>query len=116
VRTLTIPPKTGIEFKYDLNKGATMVYEWKTDNFVDFDMHTEKENTKPVHSDSFEKGEGVNKRGGYTAPYDGIHGWYWENSTDKPITVSLRAAGFFERGHLFAPGMRETYEIPERAQ
>jgi hypothetical protein len=116
VRTLTIPPKTGIEFKYALNKGATMVYEWKTDNFVDFDMHTEKENTKPVHSDSYEKGEGVNKRGGYTAPYDGIHGWYWENSTDKPITVSLRAAGFFERGHLFAPGMRETYEIPERAQ
>lgn len=115
VRTLTIPPKTGIEFKYELSKGSTMVYEWKTDFYVDFDMHTEKKNTRPVVSDSFEKGEAVQKRGGYTAPYDGIHGWYWNNTTDKPITLSLRAAGFFERGHLFVPQRApETFEIPAR--
>lgn len=115
VRTLTIPPQVGIEFKYGLDKGSTMIYEWKSDNFLEFDMHTEKENTKPVHSDSYEKGEAVQKRGGYTAPYDGIHGWYWKNNTDKPITLTLRAAGFFERGHLFGPKMSDTFDIPERA-
>ena len=112
-RELTIPPKTGIEFKYDLDKGATMIYEWKADNFVDFDFHTEKANTRPVVSDSFEKGEGVQKRGGYTAPYDGIHGWYWENSSDKPVKITLRASGFFTQGTLFMPNTPpQTIEIP----
>ena len=112
-RELTIPPKTGIEFKYDLDKGATMIYEWKADNFVDFDFHTEKANTRPVVSDSFEKGEGVQKRGGYTAPYDGIHGWYWENGTDKPVKITLRVSGFFSEARLFMPNtLPETIEIP----
>jgi hypothetical protein len=112
-RTLVIPPKVGIEFKYELDKGATMTYEWKADYFVDFDFHTEKANTKPVLSDSYEKGEGVQKRGGYTAPYDGIHGWYWENSSDKPVTITLRAAGFFDRARLFMPQTPpQTIEIP----
>jgi hypothetical protein len=111
-RTLVIPPKVGIEFKYDLDKGATMIYEWKADYFVDFDFHTEKANTKPLVSDSYEKGEGVQKRGGYTAAYDGIHGWYWENSSDKPVTITLRASGFFDRAHLFMPNTPpQTIEI-----
>ena len=112
-RELTIPPNAGIEFKYDLDKGATMIYEWKADNFVDFDFHTEKANTKPVVSDSYEKGEGVQKRGGYTAPYDGIHGWYWENGTDKPVKITLRASGFFTEAWLFMPKTPpQTIEIP----
>jgi hypothetical protein len=112
-RELVVPPKVGIEFKYDLDKGATMLYEWKADNFVDFDFHTEKAGTRPVESDSFEKGEGVQKRGGYTAPYDGIHGWYWENASDKPVTITLRAAGFFTEARLFMPKTPpQTVEIP----
>jgi len=102
-REIVVPPKTGIEFKYDLDKGATMIYEWKANNFLDFDFHTEKANTRPVVSDSYEKGEGVQKRGGYTAPYDGIHGWYWNNTTDKPVTIQLKAAGFFTEARLFMP-------------
>jgi hypothetical protein len=112
-RTLVIPPKVGIEFKYELDKGATMIYEWKADYFVDFDFHTEKANTKPVVSDSYEKGEGVQKRGGYTAPYDGIHGWYWENASDKPVTITIRAAGFFDAARLFMPRTPpQTIQIP----
>lgn len=112
-RQLVVPPNVGIEFKYDLDKGATMIYEWKADNFVDFDMHTEKANTRPVESDSYEKGEAVQKRGGYTAPYDGIHGWYWNNTTDKPVTITIRAAGFFTEARLFLPKTPpQTIEIP----
>jgi hypothetical protein len=112
-REFTLAPGDGMEFKYDLDKGATMIYEWKADNFVDFDMHTEKANTRPVVSDSFEKGEGVQKRGGYTAPYDGIHGWYWNNPSDKPVKITLRAAGFFTEARLFLPKTPgQTIEIP----
>jgi hypothetical protein len=113
-REIVVPPKTGIEFKYKLDKGATMIYQWRANNFLEFDFHTEKANTKPVHSDSYEKGaEAVQKRGGYTAPYDGIHGWYWNNTTDKPVTITLRASGFFTEARLFMPKVPpQVIEIP----
>ena len=114
-REFTIPPYSGMEFKYVLNKSATMVYAWKASGFVDFDFHTEPAGKPPEASESFEKGEAAQKRGGYTAPYDGIHGWYWENKTDRDITVKLSAAGFFAEGKLFEPEQPpQTIPIPDR--
>lgn len=114
-REFKIPPKVGIEFKYELDKGATIIYSWKADAFVDFDMHTEPEGYPEKPSDTFEKGNAAQKRGGYTAPYDGIHGWYWENKTDKEVTLKLTTAGFYDEAMVFlpkAPG--QNVEIPER--
>jgi len=114
-REFKIPPMTGMEFKYDLDKGATMLYEWKSSFFVDFDFHTEPEGAPQGTSDSFEKGTAAQSRGGYTAPYDGIHGWYWENKTDREITLTLTASGFFQSARLFLPDVPpQTVPIPER--
>ena len=114
-REFTIAPMSGLEFKYTLNKGATMIYSWKASGFVDFDFHTEPAGKPSSASDSFEKGEAVQKKGGYTAPYDGIHGWYWENKGGTPVTVTLTTAGFYNRGTLFLPKERpQAIEIPER--
>jgi hypothetical protein len=70
---------------------------------VDFDFHTEPEGLPPDASESFEKGNASQKRGAYTAPYDGIHGWYWENTTDRAVTVTLTSAGFYSSARLFLP-------------
>ena len=114
-REFTIPPNSGMEFKYVLSKSATMIYAWKSSSFVDFDFHTEPAGKPPEASESFEKGEAAQKRGGYTAPYDGIHGWYWENKTDRDVTVKLSAAGFFAEGRLFLPEQpAQTIQIPDR--
>jgi hypothetical protein len=114
-REFTIPPGTGMEFKYELDRGSTMVYSWKASNFVNYDFHTEPEGKPSSASESFDKGETSQRRGAYTAPYDGIHGWYWENGTNRDITVTLHTAGFYEEGRLFLPKQpAETIEIPER--
>jgi len=113
-RTFTIGPREGMEFKYVLDKGATILYAWKADAFVDFDFHTEPEGKPPEASDSFEKGEAAQKRGAYTAPYDGIHGWYWENPTDREVTVTLSSAGFYSSARLFLPNKPvQEVDIPE---
>jgi len=115
-RTLTIPPKQGIEFKYELDEGASMVYSWRANAYVDFDFHTEPEGLPPEASDSFERGNAVQKHGGYTAPYDGIHGWYWENTSDREVTLTLNAAGFFDEAMLFLPErLPQAIEIPDPA-
>lgn len=116
-REFIIPPKSGMEFKYELGKGATMLYEWKASSFVDFDFHTEPEGAPKGTSDSFEKGNAAQARGGYTAPYDGIHGWYWENTTDREVRLTLHAAGFFSRATEFLPKTPpRVIEIPERGE
>jgi hypothetical protein len=30
------------------------------------------------------------------APWQGIHGWYWQNKSGAPVTVRLRMSGFYE--------------------
>jgi hypothetical protein len=30
-----------------------------------------------------------------TAPFTGIHGWYWENPGGSPITIHLASSGFY---------------------
>lgn len=116
-RELKIGPYQGLEFKYELDKGATMLYAWKADAYVDFDFHTEPEGKPPEASDSFEKGEASQKRGAYTAPYDGIHGWYWENKTDREVTLTLTSVGFYTSARLFLPERPPQFiEIPEKLE
>ena len=114
-REFTIAPGTGIEFKYELDRGSTFVYSWKATNFVDYDFHTEPEGKPREASESFDKGEAAQRRGAYTAPYDGIHGWWFENKTNRDVTVTLQTAGFYEEGRLFLPKQPpQVIEIPER--
>jgi hypothetical protein len=114
-REFTLGPGEGMEFKYELDKGATMLYAWKANQYVDFDFHTEPEGKPSSASDSFEKGEAVQKRGAYVAPYNGIHGWYWENKGDRPISITLTTAGFYDEARLFPfKQPMESIEIPER--
>lgn len=101
-RQLTVPSLGSIEFKYELPKGTSMTYSWRASAPIDFDFHTEVAG-RPNASDTFERGEAAEGSGFYTAPYDGIHGWYWENLNDSDVTISLDAAGFFSEGRLFLP-------------
>ena len=36
--------------------------------------------------------------GSFTAPFSGIHGWYWENFGTTPVTIQLMSAGFYSQG------------------
>ena len=72
-RTLTLGAYGTIEFKYALEEGAAMVYDWTATDPVGFDFHTEPA-SDPDAGQSCEKGEASAKRGAYVAPYTGIHG------------------------------------------
>jgi hypothetical protein len=103
-RQLTVPSLGSIEFKYELSKGTSMTYSWRASAPIDFDFPTEVAG-RPNASDTFERGEAAESSGFYTAPYDGIHGWYWENLNDADVTILLEAAGFFSEGRLFLPNL-----------
>ena len=114
-RTMTVPSLGSVEFKYQLSRGAAMVYSWRATAPLAFDFHTEPAGLPPSASETFERGDAAEKQGSYTAPYDGIHGWYWENVYDTDVVVTLEAAGFFSEGRLFRLNQPpERIVIPER--
>ncbi len=88
----------GVEVKTHLAKGATLIYTWKTRNAeqVNHDFHGEPVNAKEDEFESFILEKGVSEsRGTLIAPFTGVHGWYWKNKTDAPVTVVLKASGFY---------------------
>lgn len=99
--SFTLAPNQSIEYKYELNTGATMVYTWKATGTVDFDFHTEPAGRGAAGSESFEKGEADAGRGSYRARYAGIHGWYWRNPTRNEVVVTLVTSGFYTEARQF---------------
>jgi hypothetical protein len=87
-------PYDFVEYKYRLEQGAAMVFSWKATAAVIHDFHGEPAAT-PDAPVSFEKKDRRQANGAFTAPFTGIHGWYWENPTNAPVTITLTSAGFY---------------------
>ena len=41
--------------------------------------------------------------GTYVAPYDGVHGWFWENRGDEEVVVVLETQGYFGASITYSP-------------
>ena len=94
---IVIPPNKGLEYKFNLAQGAVMEYSWETDGVaVYFDFHGEPKGATDGYFKSYLNIMDKESKGALTAPFEGIHGWYWENDTDKPITIQLSTNGTYQ--------------------
>jgi hypothetical protein len=100
----TIGPRQGMEYKYRLDKGESLLYSWKTTVPVEYELHAEPDGAPKGYAQSYEKAQATGQSGTLTAPFSGIHGWYWENTTDQAITLSLTTAGYYNMSHEFRAG------------
>lgn len=97
-----LAPREFVEYKYRLEKGEVLLYSWQATGPVNLEFHAEPDGAPKGYAETYEKGSGVDKASGtLTAPFDGIHGWYWENTGEREVTVTLSAAGFFNMSHEF---------------
>ncbi|MFT7128469.1 MAG: hypothetical protein ACI89U_000576, partial [Gammaproteobacteria bacterium] len=92
--SFTLAPYESLEYKYRMEKGATMLYSWNAENEVLFEMHSEPDGAAPSFAQTFSTGRSTHKDASYRAPFPGIHGWYWQNRTAQDVTVQLDTAGF----------------------
>ena len=88
-------PYEFVEYKYRLEKGAVMLYSWTATAAVIQDVHGDPHGGGEQAAVSHEKKTRRGANGEFTAPFPGIHGWYWENPGGETITVSLTSAGFY---------------------
>lgn len=94
---VTLGPYDYLEYKYSMEQGATMVYSWTASAGVHHDMHGEHPAPKSgePEAESFDKQDRKEANGSFTAPFAGIHGWYWENPGGDTVKIRLTTAGFY---------------------
>jgi hypothetical protein len=98
-----------LEYKVHMKKGASMVYEWEAigadtaeDIYYDFHGHTlaSKPGEKMVVS-THKQAMGLRQAGALVAPFDGIQGWFFQNSAPRQVIIRVRLSGFYD---LVPPG------------
>lgn len=94
---VTLAPYEYVEYKYRLEKDATMLYSWSATAAVKQDFHGERSAGAgdTAAEQSFDKDDRRQASGSLTAPFAGIHGWYWENPGADTITIKLTSAGYY---------------------
>ena len=101
-------PNEGVEIKYHMAKGATMVYAWKADGKVQFEFHGEPDKKpKADYFESYALDDKVGQDhfyGSFTAPSTGIHGWFWHNKGKTDVRIHLTTAGFYDAAKMYEPG------------
>jgi hypothetical protein len=108
----TIAPRDFVEYKYRLDKGQALLYSWSATSPVNYELHAEPDGAPRGYAESFEKRTATQQASGtLTAPFSGIHGWYWENTSDQPVTVTLKSAGFYTMAHEFHKDMPVTNKV-----
>ncbi len=110
----TIAPGKFAEYKYRLEKGQALLYSWNATGRVNVDTHAEPDGAPQGYAESYEKRDRVTQGSGtLTAPFTGIHGWYWQNQGDSEVTVTLTSAGFYKLSHEFredSPVKNKTFQ------
>jgi hypothetical protein len=98
-----------LEYKVHMKKGASLVYEWEAigadtaeDIYYDFHGHTLA--SKPGETmvvSTHKQAQGPRQAGALVAPFDGIQGWFFQNSAAQPVVIRVRVSGFYD---LIPPG------------
>ncbi|WP_299624035.1 transmembrane anchor protein [Pelagibius sp.] len=91
--SITLAPGQGTEVKLVMRAGAKARFEWTANGgLLNYDTHGDGGGNKI----SYEKGRGVpGDEGELEAAFDGNHGWFWRNRTDRDVTMTLRTEGAY---------------------
>ena len=106
-----LAPYESIEYKYRLEEGATMLYAWNADGELVFDFHAEPDGSPAGYAESFDQRQSAKEQGSYTAPFPGIHGWFWENRGRQDVTIELKTTGFYDHALEFRDGFVNKIEF-----
>jgi hypothetical protein len=103
--TFTLAAREGMEYKYRLATGQVLLFAWQASAPVNYEAHAEPDGAPRGYAQSYEKGNARTAASGTLTPtFSGIHGWFWENTTDAPQTVTLTTSGFYTLAHEFRSG------------
>ncbi len=110
--TVVLRPYEGVEYKYRVEQGASVVYAWTATSRVEYDFHGEPDGAPARYSESYGKGAAAAASGTFFAPTAGVHGWFWENPGAERVTITLKASGFYSASTEYRDGERIERQFP----
>ena len=92
---LVLQPNEGTEVKLEMPQGARVSYQWSTSGTgLYYDTHGDPYGAPQDFYHGYGKGRDTAEQAGeLVAAFNGRHGWYWRNSSDQPVTLTLRTEG-----------------------
>ena len=94
---LTIPAGKGIEYKLSMSQFSKVTYEWVSGGgSLYVDLHGEPKGDTTGYFESYAVATLSRMKGSFTAPFEGSHGWYWQNNSDTDIQVQLIFNGDYD--------------------
>lgn len=97
--TIEIPIAAGkgLEYKLHMMPGAKVQHEWSVEGGeLYYDFHGEPQGDTTGYYESFAIATSAGMSGLFYAPWEGSHGWYWKNKTDKAMIIKLTLKGSYE--------------------
>lgn len=94
--TITIKANSALEYKFKVNEGEELTYDWSSTGELAFDFHGDPAETDKFPKGffkSYAKGKSNGEKGAEKMPFKGSHGWYWKNASDNDIKVALKTKG-----------------------
>lgn len=100
-----LAPGEGMEYKYRLEPGGTLLYSWTSTAPLHYELHSQPDGAPQGFAESYDMHDDRREaHGSFAAPFAGIHGWYWENRTESDVTISLTTAGFYSESLEYRSG------------
>ena len=97
-----LTPDQFVEYKFRLNTGDRMMFNWKATGPVEVDFHTVPDGKPISASETYQRGQMSSGSGDYRSPYPGLHGWYWHNTSKTDVKLVLNASGFWTEAWMFS--------------
>ena len=113
-RVFELSPFESVEYKYRMEQGAAMLYRWRADGELLSEMHSEPDGAAPGYAETFAKSRAQSGQGNYTAPFPGIHGWFWQNRGTQDVTVVLTVQGYVDGAFEFRDGQTFEYTLEDQ--
>lgn len=94
---ITVPPNSGLEYKFAIQKDATIMYEWDAKGAaLYFDFHGEPRGDTTGYFKSYQISTLSKAAGEQLIPFTGSHGWYWKNNNAEPVQLTLKTKGNYQ--------------------
>jgi len=90
-----------LEYMIKMKEGGVLSYAVISPQAEEQDLYQEMHGHDATRVTFYKKASGNTHHGSVVAPFEGIHGWYFENRAANPLIVRIRMSGFYE---LIEPG------------
>lgn len=99
-RVFQLAPYESVEYSYGMARSARLLFSWRSSGELHYNLHGTLalgaslgiDQRPEAHSAS--AGVARQQHGEYRAPFNGRHGWFWENRSSQTQTLELFVAGF----------------------